>query len=194
LRDHYASEASGVMGSDVDLFLLGLPSAAAAETKLRQLVEALQRAGREAGVEERILERRPGTLTVTSPYPHRPVQIVLKVNRSESQLLHNFDVDSCGALWDGTALKGTWRTVRAMVRPDFLRGAYGGFISLIYSTATSAGLPRQRGGPPLARQELRGAPVEVLTTRVLRCGARLRPLHALRRVHRRHLNANQVGS
>jgi hypothetical protein len=74
------------MASDLDLFLVGLPSAAAAEAKLAALVEALQRAGREAGVQERILERRPGTLTVTSPHPHRPVQVVLKINRSPEQV------------------------------------------------------------------------------------------------------------
>ena len=98
LRAHYA-EAEPVWRSDLDLFIHGLPTAAAGDAKLREVVAALERAGREAGVASRIFERRAQTLTVVSEHPHRPVQIILKLYRSAAQVLNNFDIDACTVGW-----------------------------------------------------------------------------------------------
>ena len=98
LRAHYA-EAEPVWRSDLDLFIHGLPTAAAGDAKLREVVAAIERAGAEAGVEARVFERRAQTLTVVSEYPHRPIQIIIKLYRSAAQILHNFDIDACTVGW-----------------------------------------------------------------------------------------------
>lgn len=112
MEDFFAAGAVGQ--SDIDIFIYGLPPVFA-EAKMRQIVRALECAGSENNVAIRILERRTGSVTVQSPWPNRPVQIVLKINLTAASVVHDFDLASCCFLYDGTAVYGSFRGLQSII-------------------------------------------------------------------------------
>jgi hypothetical protein len=117
LRRHFAAGPNKC--SDVDLFVVGAATPAAAVAKARQLAGAVLRALREDGAAGATLRRRPSNLTIVAP-GYRDVQIITSFAggilrfSSTSDLLASFDLDSACVAFDGRAVWASWRAARAL--------------------------------------------------------------------------------
>jgi hypothetical protein len=106
-------------GSDVDLFIYGLDRDAAIG-KIAHVVEVLRQHA--CGGEAPVVVRTARTVSVVSGFPHRHVQIILRLYESPAEVLLGFDLDCVGIGFgigfDGTALsENVWclpRTQRAL--------------------------------------------------------------------------------
>lgn len=134
--------------SDIDLFLVGSPTAEAALATVGRIHRTLKRNFR-----GKVLCARTGSaLTfVAGGYPTRFVQVVLKLFPSAADVLSSFDVDCCGFAYDGTRVLATPRAVRAVVTRvnliDLERR------SLTYESRVRAAI---QPGPPCLHQAVDG--------------------------------------
>mmetsp|Transcript_35135 Transcript_35135/g.108863 ORF Transcript_35135/g.108863 Transcript_35135/m.108863 type:complete len:434 (-) Transcript_35135:64-1365(-) len=100
-------EANTSPNTDVDVFLYGMDDAAA-RAKIERIFDKLKSESKDA-----LALRTPHTVTVVLPYPKRIVQIVLNLHATAAEVVDAFDVDICGAYWDGSKAYATRRCARA---------------------------------------------------------------------------------
>ncbi|KAK7062773.1 hypothetical protein VNI00_000262 [Paramarasmius palmivorus] len=98
MRKFYHSAAYPT--SDVDLFLWGM-TPQEAEVKITKIYEAV---------------RDSVPWEVTSQYPYRSVQIVLRLYKSPAEILAGFDIDSACCAYDGSRVWANPRAITAMMR------------------------------------------------------------------------------
>lgn len=95
--------------SDIDLFIYGLT----AEEAIKK-IETIQETILENVVEGTVVLRTNRTLTIAAGYPHRHIQIVLRLYQSPAEVLLGFDLDCVGVGYDGTDVWALPRTRRAL--------------------------------------------------------------------------------
>ncbi|UNI14911.1 hypothetical protein JDV02_001490 [Purpureocillium takamizusanense] len=108
LREYYHEKFCPA--SDVDLFLYGLTHEQAIE-KIKQI----ERAIRDALLNEVTVVRTKYAITIASQYPVRHVQIVLRVYKSISEILTGFDIDAAGGAYDGKQVYVTPRALGSFI-------------------------------------------------------------------------------
>lgn len=106
-----ANKPSEWTASDIDLYLYGLP-VAAANAKIAHIAEVYKK-NLPAGAPF-LAVRNAQTVTFYSAYPTRRVQVVLKLVSSPREVLLNFDLDVVAAAYDGTDVWMLPRFVRAL--------------------------------------------------------------------------------
>ncbi|SPO07204.1 uncharacterized protein DNG_09898 [Cephalotrichum gorgonifer] len=100
--------------SDIDLFIYGLDSEEAAIKRILEL-EAVVRKNQRLAPGTGLTLRSEHAITIISPkYPHRHIQIILRLYKSISEILTGFDVDSSCVAFDGTQVYTTPRGVTAI--------------------------------------------------------------------------------
>ena len=130
---------AGFKGSDIDIFLYGLTDVQAAE-KVRHIYDVVMRNraaatsaregaaaspvgtvkrprrghaddGRGEGDDDDVnIVRTAHAITIIGQFPHRHIQLVLRMYRSPAEVLLGFDVDACSVGFDGFR---PWCTLRA---------------------------------------------------------------------------------
>ncbi|PWI66622.1 hypothetical protein PCL_04760 [Purpureocillium lilacinum] len=108
LREYYHEKFCPA--SDVDLFLYGLTHDQAIE-KIKQI----ERAIRDALLNEVTVVRTKYAITIASQYPVRHIQIVLRVYKSISEILTGFDIDAAGGAYDGKQVYVTPRALGSFI-------------------------------------------------------------------------------
>ncbi|CAM9142851.1 unnamed protein product [Pylaiella littoralis] len=108
LRDFYHTLAYRM--SDVDLFIYGVDESAATE-KVRQIYNAVKLANPKI-----YAVRSLRTVTLVSEFPYRKIQIVLRLYKTLSEVLHGFDVDACSIGFDGHTVWATNRAARSICK------------------------------------------------------------------------------
>jgi len=96
--------------SDIDIFIYGLNE----EEGTKKLVEVYN-ALTDFLPYEAICFRSTNAITIVSQYPHRNIQIILRLYSSKEEILMGFDVDCCSVGYDGTDVYITPRAHRALV-------------------------------------------------------------------------------
>ena len=104
-REYYHEKA--YPASDVDLFIYGLDEAQAKE-KLTEIYQAIC----DAVPYEVVAVRSKHAITLVSQYPHRHIQVVLRLYKSPAEILMGFDVDCCSVGFDG---KQVWLMPRQVL-------------------------------------------------------------------------------
>ena len=99
-----------LLGSEIDLFLYGI-SEDEAKDKLLEFYDAVQAA---SPFPVRAF-RSTHAITLVSQYPFRHVHIVLRIYNSVSEILCEFDVDSCAVGYDGTKVVLPPRTAISII-------------------------------------------------------------------------------
>lgn len=97
--------------TDIDLFLYGL-DAAQATAKLRAIYNGVCRA---VGGETQVV-RTGNAVTIIAGFPHRHVQLVLRLYKSPAEVLLGFDIDACAVGFDGRRVWAVPRSRRAIVQ------------------------------------------------------------------------------
>jgi hypothetical protein len=101
--------------SDIDLFLYGLDSEDEAIKRITEL-DAVIRKNQRLIPGSGLTLRTKHAITFISPkYPHRHVQIILRLYKSVSEILTGFDVDSSCVAYDGRQVYTTPRGATAIV-------------------------------------------------------------------------------
>ncbi|ODA83814.1 hypothetical protein RJ55_02330 [Drechmeria coniospora] len=108
LREYYHEKFCPA--SDVDLFLYGLTHDEAIEK-----MKHIERAIRDALLNEVTVVRTKYAVTIASQYPVRHVQIVLRVYKSVSEILTGFDIDAAGGAYDGKQVYVTPRALGSFI-------------------------------------------------------------------------------
>lgn len=96
----------GFRSSDLDLFIYGL-SKEEANDKVESILSQIQK--NFASLNPILIVRTNNSITVIRGFPHRNIQIVLRLYKSPAEVLLGFDVDSCSIGFDG---KKVWITER----------------------------------------------------------------------------------
>ena len=109
--DPLKDDAANVKDPDLDLYLYGL-SSEEANQKVEHIY-AIWKQNLPAGMDHRVIKNAK-TITFLPPYPHRRIQIVLKLLPSPTHVLLNFDLDACALGFDGTSVLMLPRFVRAL--------------------------------------------------------------------------------
>jgi hypothetical protein len=97
--------------TDLDFFIYGL-SEADANNKLDSLIAALNQI-----LQHIWITRSKNSVTITGqlrndePFHNVKIQFILRLYRTPAEILHGFDIDCCGAGYDGT---NVWLTERAV--------------------------------------------------------------------------------
>lgn len=99
---------SGGNVSDIDLFFVGLDEQEALK-KLRYIEKQLRKKWIKL-----IVVRTSSAVTFASEWPHRRVQVVLRLHESISHILFSFDIDACCVAFNGERLYVTPRAKRAI--------------------------------------------------------------------------------
>lgn len=89
--------------SDIDIFIYGILDEGRAIDRILEFERKLKR--RES---TRVVRTR-NALTIVSGYPHRHIQIVLRLYRSISEILTGFDVNCCCVAYNGETVFGSPR-------------------------------------------------------------------------------------
>ncbi|KAJ2917238.1 hypothetical protein MD484_g3165, partial [Candolleomyces efflorescens] len=108
---HRPSQWSKYIHSDVDIFLYGL-NPEQAEAKMNEIFEAIEA----VSCNPPVCVRTKHAVTVYSEFPCRPVQVVLRLYRSLSEVLTGFDIDACCFGFDGQQVWASPRAIIAMMR------------------------------------------------------------------------------
>ncbi|RPB01905.1 hypothetical protein L873DRAFT_1802733 [Choiromyces venosus 120613-1] len=99
------------IGSDIDLWIYGL-NPEEANKKIREIYNVWWR---NLGPERKIyLMKNAKTLTLMSNYPERRIQIILKMAKSETEVLLGFDLDPCAMCWNGKEVLMLPRCARSL--------------------------------------------------------------------------------
>ena len=101
-----------VKDADIDLYLYNI-SPEEANQKIKHIYEVWKR-NLPAQNKEHIVIKNAKTITFLPTYPHRRVQIVLKLLSSPTNVLLNFDIDACAVGFDGSHVLMLPRFVRAL--------------------------------------------------------------------------------
>jgi len=104
---------AGFRGADIDLFLYGL-SDEEGRAKVKHIIDVVEKA--RGGKKPIDVVRTPHAVTIVGAYPHRHIQIVLRMYLSPAEVLVGFDVDSCSVGFDGRRAWTTSRARRALNR------------------------------------------------------------------------------
>lgn len=103
-------ESPFASSSDIDLFLTGLDPSAAYK-KCHEVYRVIKR-----NLRSKVLIVKTGSaLTFVAGWPHRNIQVVLKLFPSVCGVLASFDVDCCAFAYNGEKLLCTARGLRAAV-------------------------------------------------------------------------------
>ena len=102
-----------ILGHDIDIYLYGL-SPQEANTKIKEIYRVWLRNLPPSAVREKVVVRNTRTITFLAHYPVRRVQIVLKLSRSVTDVLLNFDLDQCAMGFNGTTVLILPRCARAL--------------------------------------------------------------------------------
>ncbi|PPQ86286.1 hypothetical protein CVT25_005507, partial [Psilocybe cyanescens] len=109
IRKYYHSNAYPT--SDVDLFLWNM-APDQAEVKIKEIYEAV----RDSVPWDVTCIRTKHTVSIHSQYPHRSVQIVLRLYQSPAEILAGFDIDAPCCAYDGNRVWANPRAVVALMR------------------------------------------------------------------------------
>jgi hypothetical protein len=88
------SDSNKFKSSDIDIFLYGL-TAEQAERKIEHILEVL-------GSSVAEINRTQHCVSFVRRWPHRNVQVILRLYRSKGEILIGFDIDACAVGFDGT--------------------------------------------------------------------------------------------
>ncbi|KAJ3507004.1 hypothetical protein NLJ89_g6545 [Agrocybe chaxingu] len=91
--------------SDVDIFLWGMD-----EEEAKKKMVVIYNAITESVPWDVVCVRRANTVSIYTQYPHRQVQIVLRLYQSPAEALAGFDIDCCVVCYDGERI---WANPRA---------------------------------------------------------------------------------
>jgi len=105
------TDRSGFKDSDIDLFLYGLTEEEANE-KLKHIYFVVQ--SNTKATSEVI--RTKNAVTILGQYPHRHIQIVLRLYKSPAEILMGFDIDACTVGFDGDRVWALPRAQRALTK------------------------------------------------------------------------------
>ncbi|MCJ1367624.1 hypothetical protein MMC16_006758 [Acarospora aff. strigata] len=101
-----------VKDNDVDIYIYGLGPREANE-KVKHIFE-VWRSNLPADNKQQIVVKNSKTINFLADYPNRRIQIVLKLVRSPTQVLLNFDLDACALGFDGKEVLMLPRCARAI--------------------------------------------------------------------------------
>uniref|UniRef100_A0A8H8CM48 Uncharacterized protein n=1 Tax=Psilocybe cubensis TaxID=181762 RepID=A0A8H8CM48_PSICU len=97
--------------SDVDVFLYGL-TPLAAKRRMLEIYDDIR-----AAIPHRsICIRKANTITIYTAWPHRPVQIILRLYASPAEILAGFDIDSSCMLYNGDRVWLNCRALASLIR------------------------------------------------------------------------------
>ncbi len=100
-----------IQDGDIDLYIYGL-DVHSANSKLREIYDVWCR---NLPVNaEKLVVRNLKTVTLISRYPSRRIQIILRLNKSPTSVLLNFDLDPCAVGFDGEEVWLLPRCARAL--------------------------------------------------------------------------------
>lgn len=105
-------DATNVLEPDIDLYLYGM-SAEDANTKVEHVYDTWVR-NLPSNAKDHLVVKNAKTITLLPAYPHRRIQIVLKLLPSPTDILLNFDLDACAVGFDGSQVRMLPRSVRAL--------------------------------------------------------------------------------
>jgi hypothetical protein len=91
------TDSSKFKSSDIDIFLYGL-TAEQAERKIEHILAVLG-----SSVEE--INRTQHCVSFVRRWPHRNVQVILRLYRSKGEILIGFDIDACAVGFDGAKVR-----------------------------------------------------------------------------------------
>ncbi|PWW79756.1 hypothetical protein C7212DRAFT_355530 [Tuber magnatum] len=104
-------DSKACIDSDIDLWIYGL-NPEEANKKIREIYNVWWR---NLGPERKIMVMKNAkTLTLVSNYPERRIQIILKMAKSEVEVLLGFDLDPCAMCWNGKEVRMLPRCARAL--------------------------------------------------------------------------------
>lgn len=101
-----------VRDPDIDLYIYGL-GPEDANRKVEEVHDAWVR-NLPATVQAKLVVKNAKTINLLSSYPHRRIQIVLKLLPSPTDVLLNFDLDACAIGFDGSRVLMLPRCARAI--------------------------------------------------------------------------------
>ena len=104
---HKYFESRGFNECDIDMFLVGL-SANEANDRIRALYEHLRTFG------DTTVVRTKCAITFMQEFPHRVIQVILRLYKSPAEILAGFDVDACCVAYDGERVWASQRARRAL--------------------------------------------------------------------------------
>lgn len=102
----------GYKGSDIDMFFYNM-SEEEANNKVKHVYEVVKRNTKSVGEEVTVI-RTSNAVTLLGTYPHRHIQIVLRLYKSPAEVLIGFDIDSCCVGFDGYTVWSLPRARRAI--------------------------------------------------------------------------------
>ena len=88
--------------SDIDLFVYGLESEAAANRKVMALLAKITKNAKAAGAQDVVYIKTPNTITLDAGRRFRKVQIITRLYSAKADVLNTFDIDCCGFGYDGS--------------------------------------------------------------------------------------------
>lgn len=110
--DPSEDDNTSVKDPDINLYIYGL-GPEDAKCKLREIHDTWAR-NLPATAVQRLVVKTAKTINLFSSYPNRRVQIVLKLLRSPTEILLNFDLDACAIGFDGSQVLMLPRCARAI--------------------------------------------------------------------------------
>ena len=103
----------GFEGSDLDLFIYGLDQEDA-DQKIYEIIRVVEKnvlsSSSDLTINKPLIVHNTNSITIIRGFPHRNIQIVLRLYKSPAEVLLGFDVDSCCVGYDG---KDAWSTPRS---------------------------------------------------------------------------------
>ena len=100
-----------VRDPDIDIYIYGL-SAEAANRKVEEIHDIWVRSL--PATAQRLVVKSTKTISLLSSYPHRRLQVVLKLLATPTDILLNFDLDPCAIGFDGSRVLMLPRCARAI--------------------------------------------------------------------------------
>ena len=101
-----------VVDPDIDLYIYDL-SPEDANNKVEHIYDVWKN-NLPLNAQNHLVVKNAKTITLLPTYPHRRIQIVLKLLSSPTDILLNFDLDACAVGWDGSSVLMLPRFVRAL--------------------------------------------------------------------------------
>lgn len=107
----------GFEGSDLDLFIYGLDQEDA-DKKIYEIIQIVEKnlisSSSDLTCNKPLIVHNTNSITLIRGFPHRNIQIVLRLYKSPAEILLGFDVDSCCIGFDGKQVWVTPRSQRAI--------------------------------------------------------------------------------
>lgn len=107
-----ATDNNGYRGKDIDLFIYGVQSDDEANRILKRIHDCVNKNTKGNFTTKQTMN----AITIITPYPFRPVQIILRQYQTPAEVLLGFDIDSCTVGYDGNDVYAMDRFKRSMTK------------------------------------------------------------------------------